>query len=389
MLDFLSDDVRRNPWPLYAAARTASPVFHEARSGLWLLLDHEGVKRALTDHDAFSSVAVPPTGKAPDWLIFNDPPRHTHRRAVILRAFTPRTVAALEPRVRELSRRLLDGVAGRGEMDLMADYADPLPALVIAELVGIAEADRPRFLGWSDAILGLSYSMYGGPEAQARIAAHAVAREEMRGYLDVVLAERRRVPTDDLLTRLVQAEVDGERLTDDDILGFFQLLVLAGTETTTNTIGNAILCLLEHPAELARLRAQPALLPTAIEEVIRYRSPAQFAYRETRRDVEIAGQTIPAGKLVLAVVGSANRDPKVFAEPDRFDVARDPNPHIAFGHGIHFCLGAPLARLEARVALGDLLERLPDLRLADGEPWPPRKGLLVHGPSRLPLRWRT
>jgi cytochrome P450 len=190
-----------------------------------------------------------------------------------------------------------------------------------------------------------------------------------------------------LLTRLTEAEVDGERLTAEEILGFFQLLLLAGQETTTNLITNAVLCLVEHPDQLARLRAAPELLPSAIEEVLRYRSPFQWFYRVTRRDAEVHGQTIPAGKLVLVGVGAANRDPKQFRDAGRFDITRDPNPHLGFGHGIHFCLGAPLARLEARVALTDILGRLEGLALANDEPWEPRPALHVHGPTRLPVRF--
>jgi len=216
---------------------------------------------------------------------------------------------------------------------------------------------------------------------------HAAVKEEMRAYLSDLIEARRKAPRDDLLTRLVEAEVDGERLTEEELLGFFQLLLSAGTETTTNLINNAILCLVENPDQLARLRAAPDLLPSAIEEVLRYRSPGQVMYRETKRDVEMHGQVIPAGRFVLAVIGSANRDPQQFRDPDRFDIGRDPNPHIAFGHGIHFCLGAALSRLEARVALSDLLERVKGFELASDEPWEPRKALHVHGPIRLPIRF--
>jgi cytochrome P450 len=202
-----------------------------------------------------------------------------------------------------------------------------------------------------------------------------------------LLAPRRSAPKDDLLTRLLHAEVDGERLTEEEILGFFQLLLEGGQETTANLINNAILCLVENREQLARLRAAPDLLPSAIEEVLRYRSPLQWVMRTPRRNVEVHGQTIPAGKLVLAVLGSANRDPRQFPDAGRFDIARDPNPHIAFGQGLHFCLGAPLARLEARIALADLLQRLKGLELAGNEPWEPRKALHVHGPARLPIRY--
>ncbi|MFT3768883.1 MAG: cytochrome P450 [Minicystis sp.] len=389
MINLLSDEVRRNPYPIYDQMRSMSPVVRMPGTEMWMVFDYEGVKRALHDHESFSSVVTPPTGKAPDWLVFSDPPRHTKLRSIILRAFTPRSIANLTPRIRELSRDLLDPVMARGEMDLVAEYAGPLPTMVIAEMIGIPIADRSRFLRWSEAIVNLSYSLEGGAEAQKAIREHAAAKEEMRGYVIELLGERRKAPKDDLLTRLSEAEVDGERLSEDEILGFFQLLLSAGTETTTNVIDNAILCFIESPGELARLRAAPELLPTAIEEVIRYRSPGQAMFRETKRDIEIHGQTIPGGKLVLAMIGSANRDPKQFEEADRFDVGRDPNPHVAFGHGIHFCLGAALARLEAKVALGDLLDRMKRFELSGKEPWEPRRALHMHGPARLPIRFEA
>jgi cytochrome P450 len=387
MMDLLSDDLRRNPFPLYEQLRSGSPLLHEPQNDMWLLFDYESVKRAMTDHEAFSSMVSSPTGKAPDWLVFADPPRHTKLRAIIMRAFTPRSIANLEPRVRELSRELLNQTIERGEMDLVADYSNLLPAMVISEMIGIPLADRSRFLRWGDVIMKLSYTLSSGEQVEQAMKENAAVKEEMRAYLAEILAQRRKAPKDDLLTRLVEAEVDGERLTEEEILGFFQLLLSAGTETTTNVISNAILCLLEHPDQLARLRAELGLLPSAIEEVIRYRSPAQLMFRGTRTDVELHGQVIPAGKLVLPVIGSANRDPRQFKDPDRFDIARNPNPHIAFGHGIHFCLGAALARLESRVALSDLLERMQGFELASTEPWEPRKGLHVHGPARLPIRF--
>lgn len=387
MMNFLSDDLRRDPYPLYEQMRSSSPLLHEPQSGMWLVFDYESVKRVLTDHDAFSSIVTPPTGKAPDWLVFSDPPRHTKRRGIIMRAFTPRSIANLEPRIRALSRELLAPALERGQMDLAVDYSNLLPAVVIAEMIGIPVADRARFLRWGEAIMNLSYSIAGGEEAARAIREHAAVKEEMKAYLTEVLPERRRVPKDDLLTRLVEAEVDGERLTEEEILGFFQLLLSAGTETTTNLINNAMLCFIENPDQLARLRAEPHLLHQAIEEVLRYRSPGQIMFRSTKRDIELHGQVIPAGKLVLAMIGSANRDPLKFRDPDRFDITRDPNSHIAFGHGIHFCLGASLSRLEAKVALEELLEQMKVFELASPEPWVPRKGLHVHGPLRLPIRF--
>jgi cytochrome P450 len=382
MVDLFSDDVRRNPYPLYAQIRAASPVLREPASGLWMVFDYDGVYRLLTEVETFSSRA------GPDWMIFTDPPRHTKLRALVARAFTPKSVAALEPRIRELSRRLIDAVIGRGEMDLAADYAAPLPMLVIAEMLGIPPADRARFAGWNDVLLDMSYTIPNVAGAAEAMNAFIAATAEMGDYLTGLLDERRRSPQDDLLTRLVQAQVDGERLTHAEIVGFFQLLLLAGSETTTNLVNNAVLCFIEHPGQLALLRARPDLLPSAIEEVLRYRSPLQWMYRLTTREVDMHGRNIPARSLVLAMIGSANCDPNRLPDPERFDITRDPNPHLAFGHGAHFCMGAPLALLEARVAIRDLLERLTGIELAIDEPWPPRRGLHVHGPSRLPIRFK-
>ena len=385
-MDIFSDEMRRDPYPMYDHIRSTSPVLRVPPPfNAWLIFDYEGVRRALTEPELFSSAVPAPA----NWFIFFDPPRHTKLRALIMRAFTPRVVANLEPWIAQLSRQLLDQVIDRGEMDLVAEYAVPLPMKVIAQMIGIPGADWPRFKGWSDSILKLSYTRSGGSGAQQAMAEFTAATTEMSSYVADMVAQRRAAPMDDLLTRLVQAEVDGERLTHEEILGFFQLLVVGGQETTTHLITNAILCFLENPDELARLEQDiDGLLPSAIEEVLRYRSPLQWLMRTPTRDVELHGQTLPAGKLVLAMIGSANRDPALFKEPGRFDVARQPNPHLAFGHGIHFCLGAALSRLEARIALADLLQRLDGLELASDEPWPPRQALNVHGPASLPIRFR-
>jgi cytochrome P450 len=384
MTNLFSDDIRRDPFPLYDQFRAASPLFCDPQSGLWMIFDYDGVKRVLNDHDSFSSKAGPA-----EWMVFVDPPRHSKLRALISQAFTPRSIANLEARIRELSRELLEQVIDRGEMDLANDLSIQLPMVVIAEMLGAPVVDRPRFKHWNEVILRMSYTVPGGAEAAGAMSGFATATAEMNDYLAALLEQRRAKPQDDLFTRLMQAEVDGERLSQQDILGFFQLLLLAGSETTTNLINNAILCFIDYPEQLARLRAAPELLPSAIEEVLRYRSPLQWMLRVTKHDIELHGQAIPAGKSILPVMGSANRDPKYFRDPNRFDIARDPNPHIAFGHGIHFCLGAVLARVEGRIALFDLLTRLDDIQLASSEPWEPRRGLHVHGPSRLPIRFKA
>lgn len=392
MHDLFSDKVRRNPFAMYDYMRRDTPVFRVPPPfNFWMIFDYEGVKRALTDQEAFSSAVPGPL----DWFIFLDPPRHTKLRRLLATAFTPRVVAGLEARIRELSRQLLDRSIRHGEMDLAADYAVPLPMMVIAEMIGIPLSDWERFKRWSDGILRLSYTLRGIDDAEAARAfdGFIAVTGEMKAYLAGMMEQRRGMrgktgsPSADLLWRLMEAEVDGERLTDQEILGFFQLLILGGQETTANLINNAILCFLENPDQLSRVRANMELLPSAIEEVLRYRSPLQWVMRTPTRPIEMGGQTIPPGHLVLAVLGSANRDPKQFPDPNRFDISRDPNPHVAFGHGIHFCMGAPLSRLEAKIALTDLLQRTRNMALASDEPWEPRKGLHVYGPTRLPIRF--
>ncbi|HET6328883.1 MAG TPA: cytochrome P450 [Planctomycetaceae bacterium] len=411
MLNLFSAEMRRNPYPVYEQIRGRSPVLYSEPLDLWMLFDYEGVKRALSDPDVFSSRATPPgsSGSPPDWFIFYDPPRHTKLRGLIQKAFTPRVIASLELSIRQLSKELLDqaigqttgqsaadcstpahSAAGRpATMDLAADFSVPLAIRVIASLIGIPPEDHPQFRRWSDVILSLSETVTRGADL-AKIAGEVGAvKVEMGAYLADLLEERRRAPRDDLLSTLSQAEVDGERLTTAEILGFFQLLLVAGNETTANLINNAVLCLIENRDQLARLRPQRELLPSAIEEVLRYCSPVQAVFRVTKRDVEVHGQLIPAGKLVLPMIGSANRDPRQFPDANRFDITRDPNPHIAFGNGIHFCIGAALSRLEARIGLTDLLDRLHDIELASDDPWEPRQAFHVHGPNRLPIRFRT
>jgi cytochrome P450 len=384
-MNLFSDEARRNPYPLYDQLRIGSPLLRVPPPfNAWMIFDYEGVKWALNDHETFSS-SVP----APKWFIFFDPPAHTKLRALISQAFTPRMVANLDPRIRQLSRELLDGTIERGEMDLAADFAVPLAMQVIAGIIGIPLADWTRYKQWTDVILRLSYTRSGGEEAERALRDFTAVSLEMDACLADMIEQRRRAPLDDLLTRLIAAEIDGERLSQKEILGFFQLLIVAGQETTTNLIDNAVLCLLEHPDQLARLRAAPGLMPGAIEEVLRFRSPLQWMMRTPRRDVEVHGQVIPAGQLVLAMIGSANRDPRKFPGADRFDIGREPNPHVAFGHGIHFCLGAALSRMESKIALSDLLERFQSFEFATDEPWQPRHALNVHGPASLPIRFEV
>lgn len=385
-MELFSVLTRRDPYPLYDQLRAASPVLHVPGPDLWVVFGHDAVRRVLTDHEAFSANVARSRGIDFQWLLFMDPPRHTQLRALISRAFTPRSIAALEPRVRTLARELIARVLECDEPDLVAELATPLPMMVIAEMLGLPLADWRTLAGWSEAIVGLGNTIAGGDAAQAS-AVFKRADAEMADTIGRAIASRRAHPSDDLIARLTAAEVDGQRLDDHEITRFCQLLLAAGTETTTNLIDNAMICFAEHPGVLRQIRAEPALLAPAIEEVLRYRTPVQAMFRATARDVELDGTRIPAGKLVLAMIGAANRDPRKFADPSQFMITRDPNPHIAFGHGIHFCLGAALSRLEANIALGELLPRIEHVELLSPD-WPPRSSFAVLGPSSLPVRFR-
>ena len=390
---FPRPEERSNPYAFYATMRRDYPVAHDEENDFWAVYRYDDVKRVLSDYTTFSSEFArvarqkyheSERARFRTSLISSDPPRHRQLRDLISRAFTPRAVASLEPRIVEITHDLLDQVIESGRMDLVGDLSYPLPVIVIAELLGIPTQDRAQFKRWSDALVGTSDESFRGdlkevPEARLKL------QEEMDAYFRPLIEERRLRPRGDLISELVLAEIDGQHLSEEDTLAFCTLLLIAGNITTTNLIANAMHCLLEHPDQLARLRAQPNLLPSAIEEVLRFESPVQFLFRVTARDVELGGQTIPANERIFVWVASANRDEAVFPDAERFDIARHPNPHLAFGHSIHFCVGAPLARLEARVAFSILLERLRNIERADGDV-ESTKGFL-HGITHLPLRF--
>jgi cytochrome P450 len=390
LAELMSPEIRLNPFPLYTMMRENSPVFYLPDIDLWLVFRYEDVRTVLNDHKHFTNQhgqAHPNAGHDPvieHSMISQDPPRHTQLRSLVSKAFTPKAIADLEGRIRQITHQLLDEVIERGEMELAQDLTIPLPVVVIAELLGVHPKDRTQFKHWSDAVIASADSFVTGevvPEHQQAIA-------EMHEYFRGVMAERLQNPQSDLISQLLQVELDGQRLTVDEVLAFCWLLLVGGNETTTSLLGNTMLTLLEHPDVLARLRAHPELIPQALEEVLRYRSPAQSMFRVVKEEITLSGQTLKPGQRVVALIGSANRDPEAFPEPDKFDIDRNPNPHIAFGHGVHFCLGAPLARLEGKVALQAILERLQDLERANDEPLEPMKGILVMGPARLPLRFR-
>ncbi|HVG98911.1 MAG TPA: cytochrome P450 [Chloroflexota bacterium] len=385
-----------DPFPWYRAMRAAGPVRYRPEHDSWHAFGYADVQRVLSEHATFSSQASlggPPTGgpggpggregRTPlqASLIGTDPPRHRQLRALVSQAFTPRAIANLAPRIEAVVGELLDRVAESGRMDVIEDLAYPLPVIVIAQLLGIPPEERDRFKAWSDAVVTGASAGVGAAPAVTAGQAHA----EMAGYFGGLIARRRAQPEDDLISGLIAARIDGEGLSTAELLGFCVLLLIAGNETTTNLIGNAVLCFDESPPALAAVRADPALLPGALEEVLRFRSPVQSMFRTVARDATLGGQELRAGQRVLAWIGSANRDGEVFRDPDRFDPQRTPNRHIAFGSGVHFCLGAPLARLEARIALTALLARTSGLRRAGDGPLPVVESGIVYGVRHLPV----
>jgi len=365
---------RTDPHPVLARLRRDEPVHHDGVINRWVLTRHEDVERVLRDrtmsldpHKAnegtYMRLFLPPLGQAAN-MLFSDPPDHTRLRALVNKAFTPRAVERLAPRIRWIIGELLDAVAGGESFDLIEAFAGPLPVIVIAEMLGIDPADRADFKRWSE----LDVRTFNPFLADGERAAVTSALGERDAYLRRVLARRRAEPRDDLLSALIAAEEVGDRLDDDEIVTMCELLLVAGNVTTTDLIGNGVWLLLRHPAELAKLRADPALIDHAVEEILRFESPVVQSVRLPTADVTIRGCPMRRGESVVVFLAAANRDPEVYPEPDRFDVTRRDVHHQSFGGGAHFCLGAPLARLEARLAIGALLERFPHLRLADEPP---------------------
>jgi cytochrome P450 len=369
----------------YRSMRDDEPVWRDPATGAWNVFRYADVAALLTDHEAFvSDVAkVHPEAaeRSEGMLIATDPPRHHQLRGLVSKAFTPRAIAQLEGRVRELTGELLDQAEGRPGIELVGDLAYPLPVIVIAELLGIPAEDRVLFRTWAAALLGESDADPGDLEAVQ--ASFAKSYQQFHDYLFEHLTRRRAEPRQDLLSGLVAAELDGQLLSDREIVNFAFLLLLAGHVTTTSLLGNAMLSLDEHPEALAALRADPAAIPRALEEVLRYRSPVGQQERWTVAEARLAGQVIPAGQQVNFNLLSANHDERQFALPDVFDIDRDPNPHLGFGKGIHFCLGAPLARLEARVALECLLARYANLRVDWSRPILQTPGIEINGVREL------
>ncbi|MFI5975378.1 cytochrome P450 [Streptomyces sp. NPDC051452] len=383
------DVLRRDPHPVYARLREQGPVHRvrlhtpEGAYETWLVVGYDEARAALADHRlAKDGAKIGATfleerliGKH---LLAADPPQHARLRALVTRAFTTRRVAQLRPRIQRITDDLLDEMLPRGRADLIASLAYPLPIAVICELLGVPEMDRSEFRRISTEVVAPT-----GPDAE-----HA-AVVRLAEYLTELIEDKRRAgPTGDLLGDLIRTTAeDGDRLSAEELRGMAFLLLVAGHETTVNLIGNGVLALLTHPAQLAALRADPTLLDGAVEETLRWEGPVENAtFRYAAEPLEIAGARIGPGEHVLIGLTAAQRDGMRYADPDRFDIRRDTRGHLAFGHGIHFCLGAPLARLEGRTAIGTLLERAPGLAL-DGAPGEWLPGMLMRGVRSLPVRW--
>ncbi|WP_230119630.1 cytochrome P450 [Arthrobacter sp. Bi83] len=376
-----------DPFPHYKRMREHAPVLHDESSGSWHVFRYDDVQRVLSEHATFSSRMgggdPSETGQLfAASLVTTDPPRHRQLRSLVTQAFTPKAVDGLAPRISTLTEELLDGIAAIGTADLVEELAYPLPVIVIAELMGIPAEDRDRFKKWSDVIVSQT-------RAGAESADHRTTNRDMTEYFLAMIEQRRRRPGSDLISNLLAAEIEGEKLSVAELLGFCSLLLVAGNETTTNLIGNAVLCFTEVPGTIERLQAEPALLPQAVEEVLRYRSPVQSMYRVAATETILGGLQIPAGAPLVAWIGSANRDDRHFQRPDQFDIDRGPVRHLAFGHGIHFCLGAPLARLEARIALAAVLSRLPRLVVAAQTRLERVESTIIYGLKELPVSWQA
>ena len=392
-VDLLDPAVLSDPYPLFHRLRTEDPVHWEADLEFWALTRYADALYALREDSLLSSAihdSPRPGGvglSSARWFVFLDPPRHTRLRALVHSAFTPQVVEGLRARIQAIVDELLDRAAEAGRLDLIADLGFPLPAIVIAELLGVPAEDRAQFRAWSADLAaagGLVRMAADGAERLSRARAGGAA---LNAYFRDIIGERRRAPRDDLVSRLTGVQSAEGTLSEEELVDTCALLLFAGHETTTNLIGNGMLALLRHPDELSRLRAAPSLIGPAVEELLRYDSPVQMRVRVARETVEIGGRRIAKGQRVLILVGAANRDPARFPDPDRLDIARPDNRHLAFGHGIHFCTGAPLARLEGAIAIRRLLRRFPRLELTtDQLAW--RETLTLRALNALPVSAR-
>lgn len=383
-------EVRANPYPYYAYLRRHAPVYAVPGAGCWAISRYDDVLSVFKNPQVFSSSVFFPMifgelnpfpPQAPP-MISCDPPEHTRLRKLVNRAFTPRRVASLEQHIREVVQQLIERMATQRVFDLVRDFSAPLPVIVMAAMLGVEPQRQQDFKRWTNDIIFATQVVGLTPEDRERI---LLSIADFRTYFEGAIAGYRQHPGDNLVSDLVRAEEENQILTAEEVLTMAVFILLAGNETTTNLIGSAILALLEHPQELAKVRANPALIPNVVEETVRYESPIQLIPRQAMQQVQLAETLIPAGSLVLPLIGSANHDERKFPEPERFDITRDTEGQIAFSFGIHYCLGAELARLEGRSALEALLERFPHLARTD-DPVSLVESSFVRGPKTLPLK---
>jgi pimeloyl-[acyl-carrier protein] synthase len=390
-----------NPYPIYSLLRTVHPVLEVPvpeydGPGMWLLTRHRDVDAVLKDArfsaDRRSAPLIQDNlERMPAFIrqsalglrtmLVMDPPDHTRIRKLVNKAFTPKRIAGLRGRIEQLVAESLDAAEQAGSIELIGELAEPLPAIVIAELLGVPADDHLQFKRWSSQLINALGA--AGLEERQRVA--GTASEDLLDYLRGVIEARRSAPRDDLISAMIQAQEERDALSDEELLATCNLILIAGHETTTNLIGNGMLALLREPEQLARLRREPALIKSAVEELLRFDGPVQATIRVALEDVEVGGQLIPKGALVMVNLGAANRDPEVFENPDTLDLAREPNPHLGFGFGVHFCMGAPLARLEAEVALAELIARFAEIELVDEAP-EYRENPILRGLRRLELK---
>src|SRR5271166_936054 len=363
------ENFRANPYPHYRPLLAGPPRVLEMGFKFALAARYDDVRAILSDHATFSSVQ--PTGAGFDeqnkvfgeapTMLGSDPPTQTRLRRLVSRDFTPRRIRELEPRIREIAKNLIDAAERKGEFDVMADLANPLPVMVISDLLGVPQEDYHRFKSWSDKIIEADNTLPGVPMPDEIKAAFT----ELKEYFIAEIARRRKNPGTDLVSALVAAHDEAEALNADELLQFLVLLLLAGNETTTNLIGNGMLALGRNPEQMNLLRQSPELMPRAVEEILRFDGPVQSTIRFTTEDFNLGGTALPAQQGCFIILAAANRDPAQFEDPDRFDITREPRDHVALGEGIHFCIGAPLARMEGAIAINAMIQRFPRLRLQD------------------------
>lgn len=382
-----------NPFPTFAEARATEPVSQLQPFGLWSALRYEDCNAILRKPELFSSNGAQygpalmqqamgnadPGRREPSMLVL-DPPDHTRLRSLVNKAFTPRMVAQLEPRIAQVAEELIDAIVPSGEIDIIEDFAYPLPVIMIAEILGVPAANRADFKRWSDALVASLGTGMVNPQV---IQEAEQARQDFIAYFREIFELRRAEPREDLISNLIRLEAEGDSLSPEELMSMCILLLAAGNETTTNLIGNAMLAFCEHPEAWARLGADPAMIPSALEEVLRCYPPVLATMRFPKEDTEVGGVPVGAGQPVIVWLASANRDETAFADAETFDIARTPNRHLSFGQGIHFCLGAPLTRSEARIGIETLLRRLPDLRRADDAPPPRIQSFIFYGIKSL------